>query len=65
MTEIDKTVTKIKKLLKAHSNIGEFLELDPITSKSFNLYLVGRFKSGNQYEQKYITTITNKGADYE
>ena len=57
-TEIDKTVTKIKKLLDKHTYLNEHLELDKIADKSFNLYLTGRFKSGGLYEQKHIATIT-------
>jgi len=57
-TDIDKTVRKIKKLLKNHTQQGEHLELDQITKKSFNLYLVGRFTHSNKrYEQKYIATV--------
>jgi len=49
---------KIKKLLKNHTQQGEHLELDQITKKSFNLYLVGRFTHSNKrYEQKYIATV--------
>lgn len=58
-TEIDKTVIKIKKLLKKHTLLQEYLEVDKITDKSCNLYLVGRLgKDNTRYEQKYIETIT-------
>ena len=57
-TEIDKTVTKIKKLLKKHEACGEFLELDKITNRAFNLYLTGKL-NGSIYEQKHIATITS------
>lgn len=58
LTEIDKTISKIHKLLSKHVLQNEFLELQKITDKSFNLYLTGRFKSGSIYEQKHIATIT-------
>lgn len=58
MTEIDKTVKKIKKLLSKHKQYAEKLELQKATEKTFNLYLVGSFKNGNIYEQKHIITLT-------
>ena len=58
LTEIDKTVRKISKLTDKHSYQNERLELCKITNKAYNLYLVGRFKSGTIYEQKHIATIT-------
>jgi len=58
-TDIDKTVTKIKKLLKIHNDYGEFLELAKITDRACNLYLVGRINN-TVYEQKHIATITSK-----
>jgi len=59
-TDIDKTVTKIRKLIDKHNYQNERLELDQITNKAFNLYLVGRFttEKNNIYEQKHIATIT-------
>ena len=59
-SEIDKTIKKIKKLLIAHSNQGEFLELEPIIkNRTFNLYLTGRL-NGTIYERKHIATITTE-----
>ena len=58
LTEIDKTVRKISKLLEKHNYLNEHLELCKITNRAYNLYLVGRFKSGTIYEQKHIATIT-------
>ena len=61
-TEIDKTVTKITKLLDKHTYNNERLELETlIKNRTFNLYLVGRFsKSNTIYEQKHIATISIK-----
>jgi len=56
-TEIDKTVTKIIKLLDKHNYQNEHLELHKITNKAFNLYLVGRLNN-KIYEMKHIKTIT-------
>ena len=57
-TEIDKTVTKIKNLLKKHTQFNEKLELCKITNRAYNLYLVGRIgKDSTIYEQKHIETI--------
>ena len=61
LTEIDKTVRKIKKLLDKHKYNNERLELDKITDKSFNLYLTGKFNNGTIYEQKHIAQITMEG----
>ena len=57
-TEIDKTVTKINKLLNKHMLLNEHLELINLTNHSFNLYLVGKFTNGNIYEQKFIKTVS-------
>ena len=58
LTDIDKTVRKIKRLLDFHRKQNENLELDEVVKGAvYNLYLVGRFSSGTIYEQKHIATI--------
>lgn len=59
-TEIDKTVSKISKLLDKHSYQNERLEICKITNRAYNLYLVGRFSNGTIYEQKHIATVTTQ-----
>ena len=56
LTDIDKTVRKIKRLLDKHRKLNENLEL-VVKGAVYNLYLVGRFSSGTIYEQKHIATI--------
>ncbi len=59
LTDIDKTIRKIGKLLDNHIYLNERLELQQvIANRTFNLYLVGRFSNGSVYEQKHIATIS-------
>ena len=60
LTEIDKTVRKIRKLIEKHNYLNEHLELYKITDRAFNLYLTGRFNNGTVYEQKHIATIEGR-----